>query len=99
MWLIRPMAVREAAGPAATATDRRNARLYLIGLAASLLGDSALSLVAGIWVKSLTGSSAEAGLVSACVYLPSLFGPIGGVIADRVHRQRLLIGLDVASAL
>jgi MFS family permease len=82
-----------------TATDRRNARLYLIGLAASLLGDSALSLVAGIWVKSLTGSSAEAGLVSACVYLPSLFGPIGGVIADRVHRQRLLIGLDVASAL
>jgi MFS family permease len=92
-----------ASGPAdmvtVTATDRRNARLYLIGLAASLLGDSALSLVAGIWVKSLTGSSAEAGLVSACVYLPSLFGPIGGVIADRVNRQRLLIGLDVASAL
>jgi MFS family permease len=84
---------------AVTATDRRNARLYLIGLAVSLLGDSAMSLVAGIWVKSLTGSSSEAGLVSACVYLPSLFGPIGGLIADRVHRQRLLIGLDIASAL
>jgi MFS family permease len=93
------MASDTADAVAVTALDRRNARLYLIGLAASLLGDSALSLVAGIWIKSLTGSSAEAGLVSACVYLPSLFGPIGGVIADRVHRQRLLIGLDVASAL
>jgi MFS family permease len=81
-----------------TATDRRNARLYLAGLATSLLGDSAMSLVAGIWVKSLTGSSSAAGLVSACVYLPSLFGPAGGVIADRVHRQRLLIRLNIASA-
>jgi MFS family permease len=82
-----------------TAADRRNARLYLVGLATSLLGNSAMSLVAGIWVKSLTGSSAAAGLVSACIYLPSLFGPAGGVIADRVHRQRLLIRLNIASAL
>jgi MFS family permease len=99
MWLIRPMAVREAAGPAATATDRRNARLYLVGLAASLLGDSAMSLVAGIWVKSLTGSSAEAGLVGACMYLPSLFGPAAGLLADRVSRRRLLLVLNVSSAL
>jgi Na+/melibiose symporter-like transporter len=98
MWLIRPMAVREAAGPAATATDRRNARLYLVGLAASLLGDSAMSLVAGIWVKSLTGSSAEAGLVGACMYLPSLFGPAAGLLADRVSRRRLLLVLNLASA-
>jgi MFS family permease len=92
------MAVREAEAPGATATDRRNARLYLIGLAASLLGDSAMSLVAGIWVKSLTGSSAEAGLVGACMYLPSLFGPAAGLLADRVSRRRLLLALNVASA-
>src|ERR1700760_1578395 len=82
-----------------TAADRCNARIYLIGLATSMLGDSAMGLVAGIWVKSLTGSSSVAGLVSACVYLPSLFGPVGGVIADRVHRQRLLIQLNLTSAL
>jgi Na+/melibiose symporter-like transporter len=92
------MAVREADSPAATTADRRNARLYLIGLATSLLGDSAMSLVAGIWVKSLTGSSAEAGLVSACMYLPSLFGPAAGLLADRVSRRRLLLGLNAASA-
>ena len=83
----------EVGGP-----DRRNARLYLTGLAASLLGDSAISLVAGIWVKSLTGSSAQAGLVSACVYAPSLAGPLAGMIVDRVRRQRWLVGVNLASA-
>lgn len=82
----------------ASGRDRRNARLYLSGLGASLLGNSAMSLVAGIWVKSLTGSSAQAGLVSACVYAPSLAGPLAGMIVDRVRRQRWLIGVNLASA-
>ena len=82
-----------------TGADRRNARLYMIGLATSLVGNNAMTLVAGIWVKSLTGSSAEAGLVSACLYAPALLGPVGGMIADRVSRQRLLFRLNVASAL
>ena len=72
--------------------DRRNARLYLTGLAASLLGDSAMSLVAGVWVKSLTGSSAQAGLVSACVYAPSLAGPLAGMVVD----GRLWVGVTPA---
>ena len=58
--------------PALELGARRNARIYLLGLAASLVGDSALSLVAGIWVKTLTGSSAAAAAVSACIYAPSL---------------------------
>jgi Na+/melibiose symporter-like transporter len=84
--------------PATTSADRRNARLYLIGLAASLVGDSAMSLVAGIWVKSLTGSSAAAGLVSVCIYAPSLLGPAAGVLVDRVHRQRWLLWVNLAAA-
>src|ERR1700733_14747325 len=76
----------------------RNARLYLAGLAASLLGSSAMSLVAGVWVKTLTGSSAQAGLVSACVYAPSLAGPIAGLISDRVDRRRWLIAINLVSA-
>src|ERR1700734_3406554 len=77
---------------------RRNARLYLGALAGSLVGNSAMSLVAGVWVKSLTGSSAQAGLVSVCVYAPSLAGPIAGLVVDRVHRQRWLLGVNLASA-
>jgi MFS family permease len=67
-------------------------------LAGSLVGNSAMSLVAGIWVKSLTGSSAQAGLVSACVYAGTIGGPIAGLIADRLARRRLLLFLNLLSA-
>ncbi len=76
---------------------RRNSRLYLIGLGVSLLGSGAMSLVAGVWVRSLTGSSAAAGLVSACVYAPSLLGPVAGLIADRLDRRRLLVAVNLLS--
>ena len=78
--------------------ERRNGRLYLTGLAVSVIGNNALSLAAGIWVKSLTGSSSEAALVSVCVYAPSLAGPLAGLVADRVRRRRFLIWLNVVSA-
>jgi Transmembrane secretion effector len=77
----------------------RNARLYFIGLAASLLGNSAMTLVAGIWVKSLTGSSAKAGLVSVCIYAPTIAAPVAGMLVDRVDRQRWLVGVNLASGL
>jgi MFS family permease len=79
-------------------TERRNGRLYLTGLAVSVIGDNALSLAAGIWVKTLTGSSSEAALVSVCVYAPSLLGPLAGLVADRVRRRRFLVWLNLVSA-
>src|ERR1700754_3659891 len=78
--------------------DRRNARLYLLGLAASLIGDSAMSLVAGIWVKSLTGSSSAAAVVAVCIYAPSLLSPLAGMAVDRVRRRRMLVVVNLASA-
>jgi MFS family permease len=80
------------------AAERRNGRLYLTALAVSVIGDSAMSLAAGIWVKSLTGSSSEAALVSVCIYAPSLAGPLAGALADRVRRRRFLIWLNLVSA-
>ncbi|HEV7651085.1 MAG TPA: MFS transporter [Actinophytocola sp.] len=77
---------------------RRNARIYLLGLAASLVGDSALSLVAGIWVKSLTGSSGAAAVVAVCVYAPSLLSPVAGMLVDRVRRLRMLVVVNLAAA-
>lgn len=85
-------------GSAASRSERRNGRLYLTGLAVSVIGDNAMSLAAGIWVKSLTGSSSEAAIVSVCVYAPSLAGPLAGVVADRVRRRRFLVGLNLVSA-
>ncbi|MDA8321579.1 MAG: MFS transporter [Actinomycetota bacterium] len=78
--------------------ERRNGRLYLTGLAVSVIGNNAMSLAAGIWVKSLTGSSSAAALVSVCVYAPTLAGPVAGAVADRVRRRRFLIALNLTSA-
>ena len=80
------------------AVAQANARWYFAGLTASLLGNSAMSLVAGVWVKALTGSSSQAGLVSACVYAGTMGAPIAGLIADRLPRKRLLLGLNLLSA-
>ncbi len=87
-----------AGGSTADRIERRNGRLYLVGLAVSVIGNNAMSLAAGIWVKSLTGSSSEAALVSVCVYAPSLAGPLAGLVADRVRRRRFLVWLNLVSA-
>ena len=76
----------------------RNTRLYLSGQAMSLLGDGALWLAMGIWIKVLTGSSAAAGLSFFALALGSLCGPLGGMLADKVRRRPLLIVTNLATA-
>ncbi len=36
--------------------------------------------------------------MSVCIYAPSLASPLAGVLADRVRRRRLLLGLNTFSA-
>ena len=76
----------------------RNARLYLSGQVMSLLGDGALWLAMGIWIKVLTGSSSAAGLSFFALALGSLCGPFGGMLADKVRRRPLLIATNLATA-
>jgi MFS family permease len=85
----------QAAGVAGASRD---ARLYLTGITGSFVGGSAMILAAGIWVKSLTGSSSVAALVSVCIYTPSLFGPLAGLLADRVRCRRLLVTVNLMTA-
>ncbi|GGO21524.1 MFS transporter [Micromonospora parathelypteridis] len=77
----------------------RDARLYLIGQTLSLLGDSAMWLACGIWVKTLTGSSAAAGLTFLFFSLPTLLAPLSGLLVDRVRRRPLLVAANLAGAL
>ena len=69
----------------------RDARLYLAGQVVSLFGDSCLWLAMGIWVKTLTGSNAAAGLTFFFFTAPSLLSPAAGLLVDRVRRRPLLI--------
>ena len=77
----------------------REFRIVFVGLAASMFGDALLLLVLGIWVKSLTGSSAQAGLTFLLLGSPSLGSPLGGYAIDRVPRRPFLVWVNVASAL
>ncbi|MFJ7967836.1 MFS transporter [Streptomyces sp. NPDC096324] len=76
----------------------RNAGLYLGGVIVSGFGNSAMSLAAGIWVKTLTGSSSLAALVSFCVWAPTFAGPVIGTVADRVRRRPLLVATNLILA-
>ncbi|MGW1255638.1 MFS transporter [Streptomyces sp. NPDC002513] len=76
----------------------RNAGLYLGGVLVSGFGDSAMSLAAGIWVKTLTGSNSLAAFVGFCVWLPSFAGPAIGTVADRFRRRSLLVATNLALA-
>jgi MFS family permease len=76
----------------------RDARLYLGGQALSTIGDNALWLAIGIWVKILTGSSAAAGLVFFAFTAGLLLAPVTGLVADRLRRRPLLIAANLAAA-
>ncbi|MFH9721429.1 MFS transporter [Streptomyces sp. NPDC017254] len=73
-------------------------RWYLTGVVVSGFGTTAMWLVSGIWVKSLTGSDSLAALAAFALWAPVLLGPLLGTLADRVRRRPLLIVLDLAAA-
>jgi MFS family permease len=72
----------------------RDARLLVGGQTLSAFGDWAMWIVLAVWMKSLTGSSARAGLVFFVLGLGSLAGPLGGLLADRLRRRPLMIACD-----
>ena len=76
----------------------RDARVLLLGWGLSMLGDSAMFLVLGIWAKDLTHSNAAAGLVFFVLILPSLFAPLAGLVIDRVRKRPLIIGVNCVMA-
>ena len=51
------------------------------------------TVAVGILVTTATGDAAWAGLVAAAGFVPNaLVGPLGGALADRIPRRRLLLG-------
>ena len=72
----------------------RDARLLLAGQTLSAFGDWALLIVLAVWVKTLTGSSAAAGMTFFVFGAGSLAAPLGGLLADRVRRRPLMIASD-----
>jgi MFS family permease len=77
-----------------------NYRKYFFGQTTSLIGTWMQTTAQSWLVFTLTHSATDIGFVVALQTLPVLlFGPYGGVIADRVNKRRLMIGLQALMGL
>jgi MFS family permease len=93
----------EAQGERARFRDalrHREFRFLLGSDAISWTGDWCYSIALTVWVVQQTGSAGWVAAVFVFRLLPYvLFGAPGGVLADRLDRRRLLVGLDVGRGL
>jgi len=70
----------------------RNYRYYFAGQSLSLIGTWMQSITQSWLVFAMTRSGTDVGLITAAQTLPVLlFGPIGGTIADRFGKYRILL--------
>lgn len=72
-------------------------RLFYLGNAVSTMGDYALWLALGVWVKELTGSTSLAGLNFLALIVGTLLSPLTGLLVDRFPRKPLLISANLAT--
>src|SRR5580698_3824175 len=88
----------EEAGPARPAgrgtfssLSSRNYRLYFFGQLVSVSGTWMQTVAQSFLVLQLTGSGTDLGLATGARFVPVfLFGPWGGLIADRIDKRRVL---------
>ncbi|MTQ96692.1 MFS transporter [Pseudoflavonifractor sp. BIOML-A16] len=77
----------------------RNFTMMIIGQIISLFGNAILRFALPLYVLDATGNAAIFGGILALSMIPTvLLSPIGGVIADRFPRQRIMYVLDFATA-
>src|SRR5579863_8873655 len=73
----------------------RSFSLFYGGQALSYVGDGLRTLAIPLLVYHMTGSAMSLGFTYALEFLPfALLGLVGGALADRVDRRRLMIGCD-----
>ena len=78
----------------------RNYRLYFISQIISFSGTWMAAIAQSWLVLELTGSGTALGAVVAMQFLPTmLLAPIGGVIADRFDKRRLITATQTAAGL
>lgn len=77
----------------------REFRLLFAGRTTSLVGSAIAPVALAFAVLDLTGSKTDLGLILACREIPLLlFLLVGGIIADRLPRNRVMMSANVVSA-
>ena len=76
-----------------------NFRYLFLGQSASAVGDQAVIVALALYVTQRTGSATDLGFVLAAQALPMIALLLfGGVWADRLPRQRIMIASDIVRA-
>ena len=92
----KPDRAGAARGRALHALRSRDFRLFFTGQAISLIGSAAFTVTLGWRTYTLTGRASSLGFVLALQALATLATLlIGGVLADRYDRRRLMIASDL----
>jgi MFS family permease len=82
---------RFSAGRIGSSLRHRNYRLFFFGQLVSVMGTWMQTVAQSFLVLNLTHSGTDLGLVTAARFLPILlFGPAGGLFADRRNKRRIL---------
>jgi MFS family permease len=80
------------------ALRHRNYRLFFSGQLVSLIGSWMQSVAESWLVYRLTGSAALLGVAGFASQIPVLFlATIGGTVADRYHRHRIIVVTQITS--
>lgn len=80
------------------ALGQRNYGLYAGGNAVSLVGTWMQKIAVGWLAWELTESGTWLGIIAFVDLAPSvLIGPIGGAVADRMDRMRIIVGSQIAA--
>ncbi len=77
---------------------KRNVALLLGAQSVSAMGSIVQSFALSLFVLA-SGSGVKFATVLAVGMIPRLFGPLTGVVVDRVNRKRLLVVLDVLAGI
>ena len=95
---VRPASRESKLSLAVRALRHRNFQLFFAGQLISLIG-TWMQTVAQSWlVYSMTGSAFLLGAVGFASQIPVfIMAPIGGIVADRHNRQRVVIATQIMS--
>ena len=78
---------------------RRDFTLVVIGQIISLLGNSILRFALPLYLLRESGSYTLFGIVTACSFAPMVvLSMLGGVLADRINKRNVMVGLDFSTA-
>ena len=82
---------------AVTKLWNKNFSLVTLCFTIAMLGNMTLSFALAYYVRDITGSEAMFGLALSAPYISLLImSPIGGIMADRLKKQKIMFWIDVS---